>query len=227
MSDPQAPAPQPGPRPGPPGPPPATPPPGAEPSVVLLGVEEPRPRRSGLRIALVAVAVLVLGLSAALVPFVVDNEPPNLSEVRVYEGLSLDHTDDDVDYPQSPPVGGPHADAWLECGVYEEPVREENLVHDLEHGTVVISYRLGLDGDDVALLAEKLPQNGILAPYPDLAAEVVVTVWGHQLRLDGADDPRLDLFIQRYAGGATAPEPNASCAGGLTDPAGDPPGLAT
>lgn len=191
-----------------------------------LGVEEPRRRRLGLRTALVVAGVVVLGAGAALVPLVIDNHPPDLRDVRIYEGLSVDHTDDEVDYPQSPPVGGPHAEAWLECGVYDEPVREENLVHDLEHGTVVISYRPGTGEDDIELLADKLPQNGILAPYPGLPAEVVVTVWGHQLRLDGADDPRLDLFIQRYAGGATAPEPNASCAGGLTDPAGDPPGVA-
>ena len=43
---------------------------------------------------------------------------------------------------------------------------------------------------------------------------------GAQLRLDGADDPRLELFIEAYGDGHTAPEPNTSCHGGTDDPTG-------
>ena len=39
-------------------------------------------------------------------------------------------------------------------------------MHDLEHGTVWITYDPDLDADDVAALADQLPQNGILSPYP-------------------------------------------------------------
>ena len=46
----------------------------------------------------------------------------------MFEGLTNDHTDEDVDYPTSPPAGGPHDPAWLDCGVYDEPVRDENAV---------------------------------------------------------------------------------------------------
>ena len=45
---------------------------------------------------------------------------------------------------------------------------------------------------------------------------MVVTVWGRQLDLTGADDPRLELFIDEYSEGVTSPEPFASCAGGAT-----------
>jgi hypothetical protein len=203
-------------------PPPSYPPP---PTTTFLVSSEPTPPRPsrGPVIALAAIGVaIVVALAVAVPLFLVDGEetPRDLSAVRSYDGLAVDHTDDDVDYPQSPAVGGRHAPVWLECGVYDEPVREENAVHDLEHGTVWISYDPDLDGDDVAALADRLPQNGILAPYPGLTAPVVVTVWGRQLDLDGADDPRLELFVQRYGGGETAPEPFASCAGGVTDPDG-------
>lgn len=129
------------------------------------------------------------------------------------------HIDGDLDYPDypdSPPAGGAHNDAWLACGVYDEPVPEENAVHDLEHGTVWITYRPGLDDEEVDALAGALPDNGILSPYDDLRAPVVVTVWGRQLDLAGADDPRLELFIEEFAEGVTAPEPFASCSGGVT-----------
>jgi hypothetical protein len=198
-------------------PPPAYPPPPPPPA--------PRRRILPLVLALVA-AVLVVGAAVA-VPLALraTDEPAagpvNLDDVREYDDLEVAHTTGDVDYPQSPPVGGPHAPVWLDCGVYDEPVRDENAVHDLEHGAVWITYDPEADVD-VAALEEALPQNGILSPYDGLDAPVVVTVWGRQLELDGADDPRLGLFIDTLGGGETAPEPFASCAGGIRDPGGEP-----
>ena len=189
-------------------------------AVVSLGPTPPAPRRR--RAGVVAAVLVAAGVLAAavLVPRWLVDPPPDLTEVRAYDGLDVDHTTGEVDYPQSPPVGGRHAPAWLECGVYDEPVREENAVHDLEHGAVWLSYRPGLGEDDVARLTDVLPDNGILAPYPGLAAPVVVTVWGRQLRLEGADDPRLELFLRRFGHSETAPEKGASCAGGTSDPQG-------
>ena len=179
---------------------------------------------------LAAVAAVLLVALAVTIPLVLDQDdvddvarsgPVNLDDVAVYDDLDPSHTPDEVDYPQSPAVGGPHAPVWLACGVYDEPVREENAVHDLEHGTAWITYDPDADVD-VDALASLLPENGILSPYGDLDAPVVVTVWGRQLALDGADDPRLPLFLDTYAGGETAPEPFASCAGGVRSPEGIP-----
>lgn len=195
--------------------------PGSEaPQVVSLGPVVPRPRRGRLILALAVAGAALLLLAAVLVPLAVRGEPADLADVAAYGDLSLDHVPGDVDYPQSPPVGGAHADAWLECGVYDVPVRDENAVHDLEHGAVWIAHDPDLAEVDVEALAEVLPQNGIMAPYPGLDAPVVVTVWGRQLALDGVDDPRLELFLERYGNGETAPEQGVSCAGGTTDPQG-------
>ena len=176
-----------------------------------------RPSRAPV-IALAVIGVLIVAATAVAVPMLVVDEPVALTSVRVYDDLSTVHTPADIDYPQTPPVGGPHATAWLDCGVYDAPVRDENAVHDLEHGSVWITYDPDLDVHDVEVLAEVLPQNGILSPYAGLDAPVVVTVWGRQLSLDGADDPRLELFVREFGGGSTAPEPFASCAGGIRDP---------
>lgn len=146
-----------------------------------------------------------------------DADSANLSAVRTFETPTPTHVSDEVDYEQSPPVGGQHDALWLECGVYDRPVREENTVHALEHGTVWITYDSGLSSEDVDALAEALPDEGILSPYDDQDAPVVVTVWNTQLALDGVDDPRLQLFIDTYGHGETAPEPMASCHGGTTE----------
>ncbi len=144
-------------------------------------------------------------------------ESADLDDVEVFTDLAKNHTEGDVDYAQVPPAGGPHNPTWLGCGAFDNPVPNENAVHDLEHGTVWITYRPGLSPLEVDDLVGLLPADGIISPYLDLPAPVVVTVWGRQLRLTGADDPRLPLFIEAYGDGRTAPEPLASCGGGLSE----------
>jgi hypothetical protein len=177
-------------------------------------VEPTRPGRYVVAAA-VTMAVTIVG-AALLVPQALRSvAPPDLSAVMVYDDLPVDHVRRDVDYDVTPPVGGPHAPAWLACGVYDVEVPDENAVHALEHGTVWITYEPGLSAGDVASLAERLPEEGILSPYDGLPGPVVVTVWGRQLVLSGADDERLGLFLDEYGDGHTAPEPFASCRGGV------------
>jgi hypothetical protein len=150
---------------------------------------------------------------------------PTLDEVRVYDDVRTDHTEREVEYDPAPPPGGPHDPVWLACGAYDEPVRDENAVHGLEHGVVWLTYDPEVvSAADVALLEEQLPAEGYLSPYPGQDAAVIATVWQRQLHLDGADDERLALFIEEYGDGHTAPEPFASCEGGeevTEDPEGD------
>lgn len=179
------------------------------------------------RLALVlasVVSVLVLGLAVAapLIARAVGYErtPADLSAVQTYDITDRLHSGDDLDYPQTPPAGGAHAPNWLDCGSYDEPVSDEAAVHDLEHGSVWITYTPSMSEIDVAKLLALLPDNAIMSPHPDILSPVVVTVWGAQLALDGADDERLALFLQEYGDGHTAPEIGVTCHGGTTDPSG-------
>lgn len=176
-----------------------------------------------LRLVLVvalAAMVVVVAVSAPVALRVAEDVrrgPVDLSAVVVYDDLPTTHVPDDVRYSVTPPPGGPHADRWLQCGVYDRPVRDANVVHALEHGTVWLTHAPDLDAQEVAELAAFLPDEGILSPYPGLDAPVVVTVWGRQLALTGADDPRLPLFLEAFGDGGTAPEPMASCEGGVVE----------
>ncbi len=200
------------------------------PEASYVPVEEQRPSRS-LPLVLAAVASAIV-LGAALVAPLVDQairgeeraqRALDLTLVETWEITDRAHTMDDVTYPQVPPAGGAHAPIWLACGVYDEPVRDENAVHDLEHGTVWITHDPDLSDDDRATLAEQLPDNGIMSPREGLPSPVVVTVWGAQLRLDSADDRRLGLFLEEYGDGHTAPEFGVSCEGGTPSPDGSLP----
>jgi len=201
--------------------PPAGPPPGPPPGPPL----STPPRRNRVALVIAAIAAVLVIIVAVAVPLAVgvvrdwtsSATDGTLDDVHVYGGLRADHTDDDVDYDQAPPVGGPHDPAWLNCGAYDVPVRDENTVHSLEHGTVWITYNDDVSEDDVRELEGLLPDEGILSPYPAQDAPVVITVWGRQLELESADDPRLELFLEEFGDGHTAPEPMASCFGGVDE----------
>ena len=139
--------------------------------------------------------------------------------IRVYYESPV-HTaeaDGDVDYELRPPAGGMHRPVWWNCGFYDEPIPDENAVHDLEHGAVWLAYSPDLEDADVEVLHDLARQNDhvLASPYEDLEAgvAVVATAWARQLTLDSVDDPRLDAFVEQYQGGSQAPESGASCSG--------------
>jgi hypothetical protein len=193
--------------------------------------QQPQAATTATRRIILAVGllvVLVLGFYA-IKPIVDPSAPrggdpsnniPALSAVKTYDYVGNEHTTDPVTYTETPPAGGPHDPAWEDCGVYPQPVRNENAVHSLEHGTVWVTYQPGLSAADVQKLETALgtvkDKKTILSPYPGLPSPVVATVWNAQLDLDGASDPRLQDFLDFYGDGHTAPEAAmASCAGGV------------
>jgi hypothetical protein len=144
---------------------------------------------------------------------------PPVGVTKSYSNLSRDHTKEPVDYPQSPPVGGPHSPIWQNCGFYSKPVRDENAVHSMEHGAVWITYSPDLPKDQVEKIKSLTLKNYVLvSPYPGLPAPVVASAWGKQLRLNSANDPRLGQFVNTYRLGPQNPEPGAPCSGGVGSP---------
>jgi hypothetical protein len=138
--------------------------------------------------------------------------------VEVFEDLTNDHVEGEVDYDQAPPVGGDHDEVWLNCDAYDVPVPDENAVHALEHGVVWLAHDPDLPAADVEVLHDlhaDRPDRLIVSPYPDLEAPVVAVAWGRRLEVDAAEDPRLEEFVETYVDGPDAPEPGATCQGGL------------
>ncbi len=165
-------------------------------------------------------ALLVLALAAGCTK---DSGPgkledPTIEGVEVFQGLSHEHVPP-ASYPHTPPVGGDHSKAWLNCGVYDEPVPNVNAVHSMEHGAVWITYRPDLSEDErnaVRRLQGLKPEYVLISPYEGLPAKVVASTWGYQLKTERVDDPRLAAFVKQYAGGDQGGEPGAPCSGGLT-----------
>ncbi len=163
----------------------------------------------------IALVVIDSGQRAGTAP------PEGVEEFNV--GKAGQHTQANVDYEQDPPVAGEHNPIWQNSAFYEEPIRNENAVHTLEHGAVWITYSPDLPQDQQEALREIVEgQDCLLAsPYPGLPAgtPLVASAWGAQVQLTGVDDPNLQRFIRSYRKGPQTPEPGATCTGGISDTA--------
>jgi hypothetical protein len=133
--------------------------------------------------------------------------------------LTRDHVTTDVTYPMEPPVGGNHNPAWLNCDgvVYEKAVPNVNAVHALEHGAVWVTHNEKASGDDIAALTSRVKSTpySLMSPYEGQAGAIMLSAWGKQVTVDGADDPRVARFFAKYVQGAQTPEPGAPCTGGV------------
>ncbi|MEO3871365.1 DUF3105 domain-containing protein [Nonomuraea sp. B12E4] len=128
------------------------------------------------------------------------------------------HVTTAVKYKETPPVGGEHNPYWQQCAIYDKPIHNEHAVHSLEHGAIWITYRPDLPKAQVDKLKEVASSTGqqdymLVSPFPNLPAPVVATSWGHQLKLQSPDDPKLEAFIRKFQNGADTPEPGAVCGG--------------
>ena len=122
-----------------------------------------------------------------------------------------------VAYDQSPPFGGPHDGYWAACNgvVYPQAVRTENMVHSLEHGAIWIAYNPDQVKDEalnkLTARVDGKPYT-MMSPYPGLDKPVSLQSWGHQLKVDNAEDERIDQFIAALRQNQTTyPEIGASC----------------
>lgn len=160
--------------------------------------------------------------------------------------LEHQHVDGPVTYDVTPPVGGPHNGIWMNAGVYTKPIPTERAVHNMEHGAVWITYEPDLPASDVAALTAFVTKQSLIAEtgetasgasttnsnrYIDLSpwatstlpAPIVMSAWGHQLRLTSASDPRLQNFVDTFRNSPTySPEYGAAVDGIPTQTGGRP-----
>jgi len=182
-----------------------------------------RNARRGISVPTILSILLVAGLVVLFAVIIINQGGVSsgaVDGVRSFANLDRGHTTSAVTYAQTPPVGGKHNPAWQNCGVYAEPIPNENGVHSLEHGVIWITYQPDLPADQLAQLETLTRQSAyrLLSPYPGLPSKIVASAWGYQIQLEQADDPRLEKFIRAYEQNPQGPEPGAPCTGGVGNP---------
>ena len=176
---------------------------------------------------LIAAAVAVVVFAAAVLTYAVlqvnQAEENRVDSVDEIEGVQTfdyaagqEHVTTPVTYEQSPPVGGPHDGEWADCTgtVYDVQIRQENAVHSLEHGAVWITYDPAVvSGDALDTLTAFADESGrMVSPNPGQDTPISLQSWNHQLKVDAADDPRIEQFADFLTYNQEFyPEPGASC----------------
>lgn len=123
-------------------------------------------------------------------------------------------------YSSLPATSGPHWGSPNGWGVYTTPQNESQLIHNLEHGGVVIWYDPDrVDADEVTELAGYVNTQVsagisgrfkfILSPWAgaeELPTPIAATAWRQLLELDEVDTDAINNFAREHYG--LAPEPN-------------------
>lgn len=177
------------------------------------------------RIAAAIAALTAVGVVVGLVLLALVNDPApqargDIAGLQTFSGLSANHVKDPVSYQQAPPVGGDHSPVWLNCGVYGQAVPNENAVHALEHGAIWATYDPArITAAQADALQSALPDTyTVLSPLEGTTSPIMLTAWGAQVGVDSPEDERIELFVSKYWQSPDAPEPGATCTGGIDAP---------
>ncbi len=108
-------------------------------------------------------------------------------------------------YNSFPPTSGPHDPTPAIWDVYTEPVPELNLVHNIEHGGVIVQYGSAVPQATVNRITEwygQSPNALIVAPLPKLGKKIALTSWQHMMTCSNFDEKAFTAFrtARRYNG---------------------------
>ena len=125
-----------------------------------------------------------------------------------------------IGYNSTPPTSGPHYPGLAPWDIYDEPIRYEQVVHNMEDGGVIVYYQCE-DGCPVlrAQLAEvvqpyldngrhvlMMPNDpswtgfGSQSAHRDMGTRIALTAWQKLDKFDEFDADRIRAFIDRYEG---------------------------
>jgi hypothetical protein len=183
-------------------------------------------RRSNLVTA--GIAALVIGVVAVLivndrnasstpVPAGVAASEAGCSQVREFDEVSREHIEvgaEHEDYNSSPPTSGPHYELPADGGFYPSPLPTEQLVHNLEHGQIVIWYRPDASEatvEGLQALVESANQRArdsgtleplVASPYDNIEGDFdyVVTAWTHSQSCLDYSRAAIDAFRRDFQG---------------------------
>lgn len=121
-----------------------------------------------------------------------------------------------VEYNSIPATSGNHWARWSNCGFFEEELPDERIVHNLEHGNIVVSYNLST-AEEIDQLRDIMGDiglantSGVTRAYSKIpAGTVALAAWGVSDTMEGIDKDRIETFFETYAGNL-GPEGNIPC----------------
>lgn len=170
----------------------------------------------------ISLIVIALGGFIGVVAFQKQNAPPpklRLGYNQADEGR--EHLQGDgqyTNYKAKIPTSGPHATQPVAWQAYDQQVPDQNVIHNMEHGGVVISYRPDLDPETIQKLKSLFtkpysnkdfsPNKAVVMPREGQEKPIVMASWLHVFELDKYDEQTLKEQYLMNIG--KSPEPGAS-----------------
>ncbi len=142
------------------------------------------------------------------IPFLTMQEsklPPEVleanAEVKVPIMENSGHQSDvsGIQYNSNPPTSGPHFADWhTEWTFYEEEQPMGGLIHNMEHGGIVLFYDPSISDEQKQLLSDYVDDTFkiIASPYERLEAPIVLAAWGVYEEFDAFDSDRFERFYR-------------------------------
>lgn len=161
-------------------------------------------RNRFLLIASFVIPILLLGGIVAYALFYSTTEDiPSIGETIPEQGR--EHIAQGAAHPEyssNPPASGWHYETWADWGVYSEEQSQELLIHNLEHGGIVIQYKPDVDKETIAKL-EDLKKSEfsckiVVAPYSKLDTNIALTAWTQLYKSDTYEEETIKNFIRKY-----------------------------
>ena len=152
------------------------------------------------------------------------NSKKNIAERKIYAVEILDQGRNHINvgaahpaYNSNPPTSGWHYEDWKQKGVYKEQQPDENLIHNLEHGYIWISYRPDTATEIVKQLENfyGFGKKIIVEPRKENDKLIALAAWNRLDKFDSESKEKLNEselkrigdYIDAYIG--RGPEPNA------------------
>jgi len=123
------------------------------------------------------------------------------SAVRTLPDAGHDHVDAPPaagTYSSDPPTSGPHNPQWAPWGIAATEIPQYTLVHNLEHGGIVVQYGPGADRAAIERWANSDLPGIVVAPYAHLGDGIALTAWTHLLTCTAVDTAAFDAFRDAY-----------------------------
>lgn len=166
-----------------------------------------------------AIALVVLFFGAVFYMKVTQPEEPQIGTQTADEGRKhIAREESHEPYKSDFPTSGPHyADdqSPTKWGVYEEELPDEILVHNMEHGGIVVTYKPDLASKEIQKLKKLFstpysnkdfkPLKAIVIPRTKNKDPITLGAWRYSLNLQIYDEQQLIAFYKQRLG--ESPEP--------------------
>jgi hypothetical protein len=142
---------------------------------------------AGIVALVIVIAVIALaggGSSGKRVAAAMTAAGCNFRTVAAYvpkgQGVHVNSLTKKFPWNTDPPSNGQHYPLWAVWGFYTQPINPRQVVHNEEHGGVILWWGSKVPSSTVAKLHafyNEQPDGSFGTPYPKLGSKVAITAW--------------------------------------------------